>query len=54
MEDNDVAPGDECPLCGEKDGHRLLWQEDGETVECTMCGTQYRPLGELEEEEQDE
>lgn len=40
--DNLVAPEDACPLCGERDADRLVWQDD-ERVECQMCGTVYEP-----------
>ncbi|MFG0243290.1 MAG: hypothetical protein ACF8R9_10950 [Phycisphaerales bacterium JB054] len=40
--DNMVAPEHACPLCGERDADRLVWQDD-ERVECQMCGTVYAP-----------
>jgi hypothetical protein len=41
--DGNKAPlGAECPLCGENDVDRLLWDED-EQLHCTNCGTVYDP-----------
>ena len=42
-DDNLVAPEDACPLCGERSADRLAWDEDGERVTCSMCGTVYKP-----------
>lgn len=42
-EDNDVLPSDACPVCLEKDADNLIWQEDGETVQCCKCGAAYQP-----------
>ena len=43
--DNLVAPEDACPLCGERDADRLVWQDAPREnrVECQMCGTAYEP-----------
>jgi len=41
-DDNQVAPEDACPRCGERDADRLVWQDD-ERVECQACGTMYEP-----------
>ena len=43
MDENENAVCCPCPLCGEDDADRLVWQEDGETVRCSMCGTDYQP-----------
>lgn len=40
---NNVAPTEACPSCGERKADQLVWQDDDETVQCTGCGTQYRP-----------
>jgi uncharacterized Zn finger protein len=40
--DNLVEPQDACPLCGERRADCLVWRDD-ERVECTMCGTVFRP-----------
>mgnify|MGYP002623219030 CR=1 FL=1 len=36
-----VSPEFACPLCGEAAADRLVWQEDDETLRCTMCGTEF-------------
>ena len=38
-----VADGDECPACAENAVDRLVWDADGETVTCAVCGTVYTP-----------
>jgi rubredoxin len=40
--DQNVAPEDACPLCGERNADRLCWIED-DMVECQMCGLMYKP-----------
>ena len=42
QDSNLVDPEDACPLCGERNADRLVWRDD-EQVECSMCGTVYRP-----------
>lgn len=37
-----VAPEDACPRCGERDQDNLLWQEDG-VIHCTNCDAWYVP-----------
>jgi hypothetical protein len=37
-----VEPRDGCPLSGERSTDRLVWR-DNERVECTMCGSVFRP-----------
>jgi len=32
-----------CPECGERRADFLVWQNDGETVECATCGYKYNP-----------
>lgn len=39
-----VAPAFACPECGERDADLLLWDENGELVECEVCGCIYDPL----------
>lgn len=41
-DDNLVDPAHGCPLCAELRADRLVWLDDNR-VECTMCGTVYRP-----------
>ena len=41
--DDEVAGKDACPRCGERNQDKLVWQDDGETVQCTTCGKQYTP-----------
>jgi len=38
-----VRPEDACPNCGERDMDLLVWDADGERVECQRCHTVYRP-----------
>jgi DNA-directed RNA polymerase subunit RPC12/RpoP len=40
--DDEVAAGNECPRCGERNVDSLIWQDDGK-VKCTNCGTLYEP-----------
>jgi len=40
--DDEVAEGNACPRCGERNQDNLVWQDD-ETVKCTTCGNQYTP-----------
>jgi len=40
---DEVAEADGCPRCGERSVDSLVWQDDGETVHCTNCGTRYTP-----------
>lgn len=48
---NDVPPGCECPVCGERDADCLVWQEDDETVRCDSCGAKYHPHTEVESDD---
>jgi hypothetical protein len=41
--DDLVLEADACPKCGERSTDSLVWQEEGETVHCTNCGTRYTP-----------
>jgi len=41
-EDDKVPSGCGCPKCGEDRVDWLLLDEDGETVECQVCGMKYR------------
>ena len=38
-----LNPGPRCPDCGEDDLDRLVWDEDGEDVECQRCGFCWAP-----------
>jgi DNA-directed RNA polymerase subunit RPC12/RpoP len=40
---DEVAEANACPRCGERNQDNLIWQDDGETVQCTTCGKQYTP-----------
>jgi len=40
---DEVAEADACPRCGERNVDNLVWQDDGQTVHCTNCGTRYTP-----------
>lgn len=35
--------GAECPTCGENRIDYLAWDDDGEVITCTNCGTKYVP-----------
>ena len=41
---DNVLPDAGCPQCGERDVDRLVWLDD-ESVQCSRCGTTYRPDG---------
>ena len=41
--DTDVPKAAGCPQCGERCLDKLVWQDDGETVRCSTCGTRYTP-----------
>jgi formylmethanofuran dehydrogenase subunit E len=38
-----VLPEDQCPRCGERFIDRLVFDENGEIVTCSTCGTEYDP-----------
>jgi len=40
--DDEVAEGNECPRCGERNQDNLVWQDDG-AVKCSTCGKLYTP-----------
>ena len=40
---NWVASDEACPTCGQRDADLLVWDEDGEQIRCTTCGTVYTP-----------
>lgn len=41
--EDQVEPEEACPQCGECRADYLVWQEDGESVQCSTCGRVYRP-----------
>lgn len=42
--ENQVAPEDACPKCGQRDPDMLEWTDDDSgTVRCSACGAEYRP-----------
>ena len=42
-DDNQVGPENACPTCHERDADQLVWDEAGERVTCSRCGTTYDP-----------
>ncbi len=46
-EPDTVPPTGICPRCGQNDIDQLVWDDDGETVTCQTCGTNYtiHPIG---------
>lgn len=35
-------PAGVCPRCGEDDIDQLLWDDDGESIDCQRCGTRFQ------------
>lgn len=41
--DEYIAEAMRCPSCGENEIDKVVWDKDGERVECQTCGAWYDP-----------